>query len=311
MAFERHQIWGRVQESEQMPLEQQVSQEINPQNTQQEPIDKRHAQLMNFFSRFLTKKEKLETSVLFEKVQESSLVFKMEGKILDYLLIISIFFFITTCLLIICLIVLLPLKEKEPYLVTFATSTQNFALVQRADKRISANEALVRQLLGAYILNRESITHIKENEAQRFEIIRHQSSYDVWKAFENLVAYDSSIYTNENLTRDVKIINIAIIKKGYANADIEVNLYDRGLLESKKRYRVILTYDFLPIKINFASMPLNPTGFEIKGYSVTEIATLKELDEQHKVLDIPKSKIQEKPSLAPTQGDYRYKKNSP
>ncbi|MFC3848502.1 type IV secretion system protein [Helicobacter baculiformis] len=290
-----------------MPSKQQIEGKVpDPPCSAQESLDLEIQDRGRLLKRLF--KDSPKPSVFPENVAEMRSVFKMERKLIDYLLIISIFFFITTCLLVIAIIILLPLKEKEPYLVTFATSTQNFAIVQRADKKISANEALVRQLIGAYILNRESITHVKQNEAQRFESIRYQSSYDVWKTFENLVAYHDSIYTNENLTRDVRIINIALIKKGYANADIEVNLYNQGLLESKKRYRVILTYKFLPIKIDFTSMPLNPTGFEVEGYSVTEIATLKELDIKHQILEAPKSKIQETQSPS-SKKDYRYRES--
>ncbi|WP_104712522.1 type IV secretion system protein [Helicobacter cetorum] len=226
-------------------------------------------------------KQTFETPMIFESVRDANTILKVERKISDYLILIASFFFLTTLTLIILIIVLLPLKEKDPYLVTFANSTENFALIQKANSSITANKALVRQLLGAYILNRELINRIDDKERQ--EIVREQSSNEVWQTFENLVAHENSIYTNEKLTRNVKIVNIALIKKGYANADVEVTLYDTGIVKSIKRYRIIVGYTFEPIEIDFVSMPKNPTGFQVYGYSVTEIAVIKELDKENQV----------------------------
>lgn len=46
-----------------------------------------------------------------------------------------------------------------------------------------------------------------------------------------------------------------------------------------------MTFEFKPIEIDTKSVPLNPTGFMVTGYDVTEIAILKDLDEKNKVKD--------------------------
>ncbi|PAF49635.1 hypothetical protein BKH41_01920 [Helicobacter sp. 12S02232-10] len=229
----------------------------------------------------------LQVTMLFESVSNANTIFKMERKIGDWLILIAGFFFITTLIELILIISLFPLKEKVPYLVTFATSTQNFAIVQKADSKITANVALIRQLLGAYILNRESINRI--DDEMRFDIVREQSTPEVWQIFEKIVAKQDSIYTNNNLKRNVQIINISTIKKGYANADVNITLYANGLLQSEKRYRIVIAYEFKPIEIDFQSMPKNPTGFMVTGYAITEIATIKELDPKNQVKDPDKT----------------------
>ncbi|EEC23965.1 type IV secretion system protein [Helicobacter pylori] len=180
--------------------------------------------------------------------------------------------------------VLLPLKQKEPYLVQFSNNKENFALVQKADSTITANKALIRSLVGAYVLNRESITHIEQHEKMRQNTIKEQSSNEVWYEFEKLIAHYDSIYTNPLLTRKVKIANI-YLDKDLAYIDIEVSLYHSGELESLKRYKVVMSFEFKKQEINFDSMSLNPTGFMVTGYDVTEIAILKDLDEKNKVKD--------------------------
>ncbi len=222
--------------------------------------------------------------MLFEEVRDASIIYHLEKKLGDYIFYVACFFFGTTALLIILLIVLLPLKQKEPYLVQFSNNKENFALVQKADSTITANKALIRSLVGAYVLNRESITHIEQHEKMRQNTIKEQSSNEVWYEFEKLIAYYDSIYTNPLLTRKVKIANI-YLDKDLAYIDIEVSLYHSGELESLKRYKVVMSFEFKKQEINFDSMSLNPTGFIVTGYDVTEIAILKDLDEKNKVKD--------------------------
>ncbi|MDO7253080.1 type IV secretion system protein [Helicobacter cappadocius] len=224
---------------------------------------------------------KFKINSVFESVQDAGSIFKIERKIGDYLILIALFFFLTSFIEFIIILTLLPLKEKEPYLVTFTNDTQSFAIIQKADQSITANEALNRQLLGAYILSRESINRI--DDKQRNEIVREQSSPEVWNVFERIIAQEDSIYSNENLTRVVKIVNIAIIKKGYANADVSISLFYNGILKSEKRYRIVISYKFKTLAIDYKSLPKNPTGFTVTGYSITEIATIKDLDEENKI----------------------------
>lgn len=232
---------------------------------------------------------------IFEKVNDARSLFLLEKTIHKNIIYVAFFFFITTIICLLLIIALFPLKEKEPYLVGFSDATQNFVNIERADSTITSNEALVRSLIGAYILQRETINHI--DDKKRFEIIKAQSSAKVWNNFEAIVAQEKSIYTNKNLMREIEIINIAKWKDGYSNVDIVVRLFNAtsGMsLESEKRYRVIVVYRFEKQKITFDNIPINPTGFKVIDYAITQIAVIKELDEnkQPKRNDI-KSKIQD------------------
>ncbi|MFC3846980.1 type IV secretion system protein [Helicobacter baculiformis] len=178
----------------------------------------------------------------------------------------------------IALIILLPLKETQHHFVDFANQDKHYAIIQRADESISSNEALVRSLVGTYIIDRETINHIDDQE--RYEVVRLQSSHKVWQIFESLVASKNSIYTDSNMERDIKIINIAILKRAQtsdmASAQISAKLFHNGQLVYEKRYHVTLSYAFLPPpKFDYAPMPKNPTGFQVTQYSVTEMANFK------------------------------------
>ncbi|WP_053827374.1 VirB8/TrbF family protein, partial [Helicobacter heilmannii] len=101
--------------------------------------------------------------------------------------------------LIVALIVLLPLKKTEHHFIDFANQDKHYAIIQKADGNLASNEALVRSLVGQYVLDRESINHIDDQE--RYEVVRLQSNPQVWQVFESLVASKNSIYTAQQLTR--------------------------------------------------------------------------------------------------------------
>ncbi|TSA85750.1 type IV secretion system protein [Helicobacter mehlei] len=177
----------------------------------------------------------------------------------------------------IALVILLPLKETQHHFVDFANQDKHYAIIQRADESITSNQALVRSLVGTYVLNRESINHI--DDQIRYEAVRLQSSQKVWEVFENLVASKHSIYTNAKMDRDIKIINIALLKdsnaQNIASVQIVARLFHEGKLTYEKRYHITLSYAFVTPKLDYEPMPKNPTGFEVNAYSIVELNSLK------------------------------------
>ncbi len=198
----------------------------------------------------------------------------------------------------IAIFIMMPLKENTPYFIDFANSDKHFAVVQRADTKVDYGEAFLRSLVGSYITARETINHI-DDKIRLNETIREQSSEEVWKTLEQLVSGKGSIYSNSNMDREIKIINISIYKQGkqqnIAVADIVAKVFDQGYLISEKRYRVSLIYHFKPlIQFDYSSMPKNPTGFIVDKYSLSEIASIKALDKTYKKVERPHSKIEYK-----------------
>ncbi|WP_208358620.1 VirB8/TrbF family protein [Helicobacter pylori] len=193
---------------------------------------------------------------------------------------------------------LMPLKQIEPYFIDFSNSDKHFAVVQKADAKVDYGEAFLRNLVGSYITARETINHI-DDKIRLNETIREQSSDEVWKTLEQLVSGKGSIYSNSDMDREIKIINISIYKQGkqqnIAVADIVAKVFDQGYLISEKRYRVSLIYHFKPlIQFDYSSMPKNPTGFIVDKYSLSEIASIKALDKTYKKVERPHSKIEYK-----------------
>lgn len=173
-------------------------------------------------------------------------------------------------LLIIGFFILLPLKQKEPYLVFFSNADTNFVRVEQGNYDIRADEALLKSIIATYLLNREIINRI--DDIERYEKIRIQSSKEVWELFETIVKQDGSIYQAKDVYRNAKIINLSILSKNVANIDFitetRSNNSNRALL---KRYRATLQYDFINQELSFDSVPENPSGFVVTGYALTEI----------------------------------------
>ncbi|WP_281651598.1 type IV secretion system protein [Helicobacter bilis] len=173
-------------------------------------------------------------------------------------------------LLIVGFFILLPLKQKEPYLVFFSNADTNFVRVEQGNYDIRADEALLKSIIATYLLNREIINRI--DDIERYEKIRIQSSKEVWELFETIVKQDGSIYQAKDVYRNAKIINLSILSKNVANIDFitetRSNNSNRALL---KRYRATLQYDFINQELSFDSVPENPSGFIVTGYALTEI----------------------------------------
>ncbi|EMZ37204.1 virulence protein [Helicobacter bilis] len=173
-------------------------------------------------------------------------------------------------LLIVGFFILLPLKQKEPYLVFFSNADTNFVRVEQGNYDIRADEALLKSIIATYLLNREIINRI--DDIERYEKIRIQSSKEVWELFETIVKQDGSIYQAKDVYRNAKIINLSILSKNVANIDFitetRSNNSNRALL---KRYRATLQYDFINQELSFDSVPENPSGFVVTGYALSEI----------------------------------------
>ncbi len=149
--WEKHVKTKAINEEE---LEEQVKSKAKEQQKMQ-----REKTLNGFLKKVgLKKRDMLQSTMLFDGVKEADVLFQAERKIGDWIFSSAVFFFALALIEAIIIVCLLPLKEKVPYLVTFSNATQNFAIVQRADKSIRANQVLVRQLVASYVNNRENIS---------------------------------------------------------------------------------------------------------------------------------------------------------
>lgn len=197
-------------------------------------------------------------------------IFALERNMKQYMFVLNIVFACIIILLILLFSILLPLKEEKPYLVFFSDAQNNFVRVEPANFNIRADEALLKGIIAGYVLKRETINRV--DDIERYEEIRIQSKSNVWNTFNALVTQNGSIYSTKGIYREIKIINSFILSKNVATVDFTATVIHEATAEkSFKRYRATLNYDFTQQKLNFDSLPKNPTGFIVNEYALTEV----------------------------------------
>lgn len=202
--------------------------------------------------------------------KDPNFIFKLERNIKAYMLYTIIILAFTSIILSLSIMFLTPLKETKPYLVFFSDAQTNFVKIKEANLDIRKDTALLKNILAGYVKNRELINRI--DDIQRYEIIRIQSSKPVWEAFSNLVKAKNSIYTTQNLYRDIQIINVSILNDFIATIDFVAQQSNRTKTTmSYKKYRATLKYNFEAQEDNYNSVIKNPTGFIVDDYAITDI----------------------------------------
>ncbi|MCI5968696.1 MAG: type IV secretion system protein [Helicobacter sp.] len=149
---------------------------------------------------------------------------------------------------------------------------------------IKADTALLKSIISGYVLDRETINRI--NDEERYRKIASQSENKVWKAFERLVTQRGSIYTTPNLYREIEIINTSILSKNVALVDF-IATTQQGVVKNISRFRVSIQYDFINREITQESVPNNPTGFIVKEYQATKINIENQNTTQEKKQETP------------------------
>ncbi|MBR8466530.1 virulence protein [Campylobacter sp. faydin G-140] len=205
-----------------------------------------------------------------EKKIDPNFIFKTERNIKAYMLYTIIVLFLTIIGLVITLILLMPLKETKPYLLTFSNSDTNFVRISEGGIDIRKEEGLLKSILAGYVKNRETINRI--DDIERYNIVRTQSKKSVWEGFQALVSQSGSIYTTNNLLRKIDIINIAVLSQNVATIDFqaETGTQSRNDLTYKK-YRAAIEFDFNSPLNSQKEQLNNPTGFIVTKYAISEI----------------------------------------
>ena len=206
-----------------------------------------------------------------EKKTDPNYLFLLERNLKAYMLYIILILALISTLLALALVFLMPLKETKPYLVFFSNGENNFVKVTEANYPIRSDEALMKIILSGYVLNRETINRI--NDEERYEITRIQSDINVWKAFQNLVTEKNSIYTTKNLYRNIRILNVTLLSKNVATIDFVIEQTNKTRTETQFfNYRASLEFDFAPKEDNTYNTTIkNPTGFVVKNYALNAI----------------------------------------
>jgi type IV secretory pathway component VirB8 len=213
---------------------------------------------------------------MFEKVKDTIAVYTLEKNLTLMLYRLVIALIVLVIVLVIAIFSLFPLKEKVPYLVQWTNSELNFATVQKADENVQSNYSIRKNLVGTYVINRETKNNI--DDSIRMEKVRLQSSFSVWNDLQKIVKAQGSIYKDSSLTREVKIINISFIPNAnIAQVDFQtIDKIENSSEITAHNLRAIIRFTFEDMQMKFEEQPLNPLTFKITSYDISDLTVLKE-----------------------------------
>lgn len=209
-------------------------------------------------------------AVVTEEKKDPNFIFKTERNIKAYMLYTIFVLFAVIIGLVVALVLLMPLKETKPYLLTFSNADTNFVKINEGGIDIRSDEGLLKSILAGYVKNRETINRI--DDIERYNIVRIQSKKQVWEGFQSLVKQNGSIYTTNNLLRKIDIINIAILSSNVATIDFQAETGTQARNDlTYKKYRASIEFDFNQPLNTYKAQLENPTGFVVTRYAITEI----------------------------------------
>lgn len=182
--------------------------------------------------------------------------------------IVAIFSMTIALFSVICLMLLLPLKTYEPYVITVDNTTGYTQIARSLEKgSLSEDEAITQSNLVRYVSMRESYNpHIlKEN----YKDIALMSDKKALKEFEELWSGENPKNPSKLLgykgSIDVKIKSVSMLNKDTAQI--------RFLTETRKQERITLSHWNVIVKFQYTQKPMkmierftNPLGFQVISY---------------------------------------------
>ena len=171
---------------------------------------------------------------------------------------------------------LFPLKEKVLQIVEFKSGSNNFVTIAKAGEDISANELITVMFLRRFIIDRETIDKITEQD--RYARVMAMSSEEKGRDFQKVYGGQKSLYYKKGFKREIEIALDSRIAKGIHR--IEFRTYDT--YDDKKKsvtldnnrkptgeWIAIISYSLQSHNVKTTDIYMNPQGIVIHEYSLS------------------------------------------
>jgi len=196
------------------------------------------------------------------------------NRTLSILLIVAL---ITVLIQAIAIASLFPLKEKVLQIVEFKSGSNNFVTIAKAGKDITANELITAMFLRRYIVDREKIDKLTEQD--RYARVMSMSSDAVGRNFQKVYGGQKSLYYKKGFKRDIEIALDSRLANGIHQ--IEFRTYDTYDHEKKSvildnnrkptgEWIATLSYTMESHKVKTTDIYMNPQGIDINEYSLSK-----------------------------------------
>ena len=173
----------------------------------------------------------------------------------------------------VALVCLFPLKKVVPVYVEFKDGDSNFVIVERAEGKISANQNLISMFLRSYVVSRETVDKITEQN--RYQYVMSLSGEKVATNFKRLYGNKSTgLYFQEGLKRAVNVVRDNPLGPGIHQVEIEtVDTRDTKAGATRAEWIVTIQYSFNDQQVKYNDRLKNPMGIFIEEYALTKRKT--------------------------------------
>lgn len=163
---------------------------------------------------------------------------------------------------------ILPLKTTEWLVYEFSSSNNTFVRVARAGDEITANEALTSMLLRKYVMDRETINRVDEQD--RYASVMAQSASNVAATFKNIYGGENSPLNISGYLRAVVINRDSKLGTGLHQVEFTTTDTTNGIKPDVRQWVASISYTWSAQKVRADDITFNPAGLVITQYSLAQ-----------------------------------------
>ena len=172
-------------------------------------------------------------------------------------------------------LLLIPLKEKVPYLYAFDHATGQVTKIGTLEPtRLSANWELSRYFLIHYVMNYESYNY--DNLDVPYQLVWAQSADHVRSQYDALMKSDNKQSPYRRFGKHsyvtVRVISVNRLNDNTVDVKFEKTLHDRaGNSEQIIQKEAIIRWEYQTAETSQKSLERDPLGFKVTYYQVSQV----------------------------------------
>lgn len=218
--------------------------------------------------------QKKEISLLTEgRILDTGQVYRVltwVSRLLGIGFLMSIFMNIMAVILILNLF---PLKQVVPFFITLTPKSDQVVKVEPLDIETQGSDIMTEALAKNYVKLRESIDF--QTEKNRWHQVYGFSSTEIFEEFKKLMDPKEGILEirkTKKIYRDVLILAVSTLSKNPRIVQVEWQSkdYQEGGEVYKRNWVSTLSIAYNSQKVRFEDRHLNPLGFTVIAYGVSE-----------------------------------------
>lgn len=172
-------------------------------------------------------------------------------------------------------LLLIPLKEKVPYLYAFDHASGEITKIGTLESTtLSANWELSRYLLIHYVMNYES--YDLDNLNVPYQLVWAQSADHVRSQYETLMKSDNKQSPYQRFGKDnyvtVRVVAVNRLNENTVDVKFEKTLHDRASQsEQVIQKEAIIRWEYQSSEISQKMLERDPLGFKVTYYQVSQV----------------------------------------